>query len=166
MKIVLVMVCRSIFLGIFLLPFVAAAFNPAEQQRLITSNKCPNCDLTDVKLSGFDLPGAKLTGADLSGADLTKADLSARKVHYIKHWQKNTPKDKFTPTDLFGANLTGTDLSGADLSDARLVKSNLTKANLTGADLTGAILTGAILKNATWTDGSKCNEGSVGECIK
>jgi len=48
------------------------------------------------------------------------------------------------------------DLSGA----------NLSFANLSGANLSGANLSGAILDGATWTDGSTCENGSIGRCKK
>jgi len=57
---------------------------------------------------------------------------------------------------LIGANLIGANLSQANLSEAYLYRTNLTGANLSGANLSGA----------TWTDGSKCKEGSIGQCLK
>jgi uncharacterized protein YjbI with pentapeptide repeats len=84
--------------------------------------------------SGCDLSGALLYGEDLSGADLV------------------------------GANLFGAQLPGANLSEANLTGANLHQANLGGADLSGANLTGANLAWATWTDGRRCAEGSIGEC--
>ncbi|HEY3275545.1 MAG TPA: pentapeptide repeat-containing protein [Syntrophorhabdaceae bacterium] len=83
-----------------------------------------------------DLSGASLTGASLAGSDLSGSDLSN--------------------SDLSGANLSGANLSGASLSQA-----NLSAANLTGANLSGTRFTGAI-----WPDGSRCEAGSVGECVR
>jgi len=37
-------------------------------------------------------------------------------------------------------------------------------ASLRGANLTNTRLTGARMDNASWLDGTKCKEGSVGEC--
>jgi uncharacterized protein YjbI with pentapeptide repeats len=54
------------------------------------------------------------------------------------------------------ANLRGANLSGASLSGANLCYSCLAGANLRGANLSGA----------TWTDGSKCKDGSIGKCNK
>ncbi len=78
--------------------------------------------------------------------------------------------------NLDNANLSGAKLSMANLAGARLFKANLSKADLSGAKLTGADLYmanlkdaklgGADLSTATWTDGSRCKEGSIGECKK
>jgi uncharacterized protein YjbI with pentapeptide repeats len=38
--------------------------------------------------------------------------------------------------------------------------------NLTDANLAGANLTETDFSYATWIDGSKCKEGSIGECKK
>ncbi len=78
--------------------------------------------------------------------------------------------------NLDNANLSGANLSKANLAGARLFKANLSKADISGAKLCGADLYmanlkeaklgGADLSTATWTDGSRCKEGSIGECKK
>ena len=83
-----------------------------------------------------DLSGASLTAANLAGSDLSGSDLSN--------------------ADLSGANLAGANLSGASLS----------RANLSAADLTGANLSGTRLSGTLWPDGSRCEAGSVGECVR
>lgn len=50
---------------------------------------------------------------------------------------------------------------GANLSNAILWMADLSSANLYGASLYGANLSGA-----AWTDGIKCQEGSIGTCNK
>jgi len=40
------------------------------------------------------------------------------------------------------------------------------RCDLSGANLNGAALSNAQLDGATWTDGSICKQGSVGECKK
>lgn len=91
MKRITLMFCMAWFLGMFLLPGGAAAFNPADVERLKATSECPNCDL-----------------------------------------------------------------SGANLSEA----------NLSGAYLGEANLDDAILSGTSWTDGTRCKEGSVGSCKK
>ncbi len=81
-----------------------------------------------------DLSGALLYGADLSEADLR------------------------------GANLLAAQMQGANLSGANLTGANLHQADLTGANISGAILTNANLIWATWSDGTRCAEESIGEC--
>ena len=56
----------------------ASAFDPDDLQKLLHTNKCVECDLSD--LSETNLWGANLDGADLSGADLSGADLYGAKL--------------------------------------------------------------------------------------
>jgi hypothetical protein len=86
--------------------------------RLVTTKKCPGCDLRGAVLTRMDLREADLQGADLSEARLNLTNLSKANL-------KNTV--------LRGAALGGVDFSGADLR---------------GADLTDAQLAGAYLKEA------------------
>lgn len=64
------------------------------------------------------------------------------------------------------AKLSGMDLSHADLSGANLVGATFIKATLVGADLSGAKIAGANFTGAQWTDGSICQTGSIGRCIR
>lgn len=75
--------------------------------------------------------------------------------------------------DLTDANLSGANLSGANMSVANLKGANLSGANLSGANLSGANCTGyrtnlesVNLSGAIWIEGSKCQQGSIGQCIK
>lgn len=85
------------------MPCDTLAFNVQDMQKLNTTNKCSNCDLSKANFAGVDLYGANLSGANLSGADL-KGTL-------------------FNDADLRGANLKGaltdkeTSFSGAKLSN-------------------------------------------------
>jgi N-acetylmuramoyl-L-alanine amidase len=89
----------------------ASAFEKADLVKLMSSNQCPQCDLSMADLSKKDLKGANLENADLFGADLTRADLS-------------------------GANLSGVILIGAILQRTNLENVKLDKADLREADLT------------------------------
>ncbi|MEH1858356.1 MAG: pentapeptide repeat-containing protein [Nostoc sp.] len=62
----------SIVIGI---PTLVNAYNVDDVRRLISTNKCPRCDLTGADLRGADLRGADLREADLRGVDFTGADL-------------------------------------------------------------------------------------------
>ncbi|CAK8719020.1 hypothetical protein KKHLCK_08190 [Candidatus Electrothrix laxa] len=86
--------------------------------RLVTTKKCPGCNLKGAVLTRMDLREADLQGADLSRAKLNLTNLSKANL-------KNTV--------LRGAALGGADFSGADLR---------------GADLTNAQLAGAYFKEA------------------
>lgn len=112
----------------------ASAFNEADFQKLKTTGRCVDCDLSGVLLIHWNLAGADLSGANLSGANLTDAYLA-------------------------GANLSGTNLSNAILAGASLAHANLARTNLPGASLFFVNLAGA-----TWTDRSECEQGSVGSC--
>ena len=111
---------------------------------LITTKKCPECDLSGgsfegAKLTGAELPNAIAAGADFTDAILIQADLSA--------------------ATLDGAILSGADLTGADLSNADMTNSFLLSTNLTNTDLTFALLSGA-----SWCNGCLCTTSSIGEC--
>jgi uncharacterized protein YjbI with pentapeptide repeats len=120
----------------------AHAFDQADLNRLRTTGSCVSCDLSQAYLIGANLIGANLSQANLSEAYLTGANLRR--------------------TYLYRANLRDANLSGgANLSEAYMGGAYLYRTNLTGANLSGANLSGA-----TWTDGSKCKEGSIGQCLK
>ena len=86
--------------------------------KLLNTNECSQCNLTNSGLVQANLTGANLSQANLAGANLSQANL--------------------TGADLRDANLTGASLHGA----------NLTGANLTGVNLTGTDLRNAYLANA------------------
>lgn len=119
----------------------AEAFNPGQLAQLKSTNSCSRCDLTFAPLERATLNGAMLESAALTSANLKNAKLNSARLSY--------------------AMLSEANLSGADLSNA-----NLENAQLMGAQLSGTVLTGANLSWATWTDGSTCDEGSIGQCKK
>ena len=70
----------------------AAAFKKAALARLKKTKKCPNCDLSGIKvrrkgmsLYKADLKGANLEGADLQGVDFKLSDYRG-KVVVIDFW--------------------------------------------------------------------------------
>jgi uncharacterized protein YjbI with pentapeptide repeats len=122
-----------------LLSGLCYAFNSADLDKLLKTGKCQWCDLQNAGLSGSRLVGADLSGSNLSGAALSRANLS-------------------------GANLSSCYLRNADLSSANLSDAYLGDANLEGANMSGTDLTRADLSAAFWTDGAKCDRGSIGVC--
>ena len=56
------------------------------------------------------------------------------------------------------------DLLGVDLSGMDLRKADFRNADLNGADLRLAELEGADFSLATWIDGRRCPQGSIGGC--
>jgi uncharacterized protein YjbI with pentapeptide repeats len=127
------------FLTFLLTLDIALAFNEAHVTQLRSSKQCKWCNLQNVDLSGAQLSGAELSNTSLTNANLSNANLSR--------------------ANLSGSFLMNANLSGANLADAFLANANLSNANLTGADFSGADLSGAI-----WTDGTKCEKKSIGEC--
>lgn len=87
-------------LGLSTCAQVAIAGDFEDLSQLLSTKKCPLCDLRGAGLVMVNLTRADLTGADLSGANLSGADL--------------------TGANLSGANLTGASLNGANLSGANL----------------------------------------------
>ena len=109
---------------------------------LISSKKCPYCNL-----AGVDLSGLNLDDADLSNANLMDAN-----IHY-----SSLKKANMSHALLNGAKLLNANLSGASLLDALLNADsglNLAAANLTGAYLKDVNCKGADLGGADFTDAS------------
>lgn len=84
---------------------------------LLSTKKCPGCDLRGADLHGAELFDADLSGADLSGANLTDADLSNTNLT-----NANLSNANLTDADLSGANLNGVNLAGAIVNDTAFVE--------------------------------------------
>jgi len=67
---------------------------------------------------------------------------------------------------LVEARFSGVDLTNANLRGANLIGATFIRATLKGANLSGAKIAGADFSGAQWTDGSICQRGSIGRCIK
>ncbi len=78
----------------------AAAFEPADLQKLKDTGNCVECDLFKAILSGAYLEEANLRKANLNEADLSEADLSE--------------------ADLSEADLTGTIMNGVILCNTTM----------------------------------------------
>lgn len=113
---------------------VAHAENLQHTQQLLSTNQCPQCELSNAGLVLADLVGANLSGADLSRANLSRANLTGA----------NLSGANLTGASLNGANLSGANLSGANLSSTDLRDAFLSNAKLFGTSLTSANVQGAI----------------------
>lgn len=146
---------------------------------LISTNSCPDCNLSGAKLAGANLAGANLSYANLQnakmkGANLSEADLSNANLNDADLTDATLSRANLSDAQLNGANLAGAKMERADLTNAMLWKANLTLANLQYANLTNAYLyetqlagvnwTGANLSKATWYDAATCAENSIGAC--
>ncbi len=107
-------------------PEMAVAKQQVLIERLLDDDRCVECDLAGVDLSGKRLKEVDLERANLQGANLEDANLS-------------------------GANLKGANFSGANLRNVDLSDADLYRANFSGADLTGADLTEALVDSADFT---------------
>ena len=76
----------------------ASAFDPEHLKRLMETNECKGCELSNANLLGAKLRGAILVEAILASADLRNAILRE--------------------ANITGANLGGADLTGANLTRA------------------------------------------------
>jgi hypothetical protein len=140
---------------------------------------CRFCDLSRVNLAQTNLVqsilfGSDLTGADFHNADMYEVDLRSATLTNVNMSGTLLEGARLDSARFVGANLAGADLNRADMLGVDLTRANLRGANLRtadmrgailiGADLTGAVLTGARLGNATWIDGTRCGDGSIGQC--
>jgi hypothetical protein len=129
------------------------AYLPGDVQRLLKTNSCEQCDLSQANLSEVDLKYANLNGADLTGADLRAADLGHASIDGSNFSHADLSYGQLNDVNLKvanfrGANLSSVDLSGADLRQMDLTGTYLNNAILIGAKLSGANLNGADLSSA------------------
>ena len=142
------MVAVKTFLVLFLVSVISQtvlAYVAEDVQRLLETNSCEQCDLSQANLREVDLKYANLSGADLTGANLTAADLGHANIDGsnfsgagLSHAQLDNVNLK--SATFRGANLSNVDLTGADLSEMDLTGTNLRKAILVGTNLAGAKL--------------------------
>ena len=121
-------------------------------KQLLTTKKCPKCDLggADLKnadLAGADLREAELTDAKLDGANLQGADLRQAEMRWTviseDHGESGFSEIgdidfscnanyqvSLNNVNLQLANLFNTNLSGLFISDSNLRAANLSSANL------------------------------------
>jgi hypothetical protein len=157
----LILVPCLTFVALFLMSGMSYPFAQKDLDKLEATRECTWCDLQNADLAGAQLSGARLSNTSLSGANLSRANLSDANLLSARLYRAN----------LSGANLSSAYLRAANLRDANLSNANLSRANLSGANLSyatlsGADLSGADLSGALWADGTKCAEGSTGECKK
>jgi len=140
----------------------AEAANPDHVKRLLRTNQCTRCDLSEADLRTANLFGANLVGANLQGANLSGANLGSANLT-----DANLSGANLTQAYLFGAVLDSTNLSNANLqsaylrdatlvnvniSGANLTKVNLSRTNLGSVQLAGADLSGANLSDTSFVD--------------
>ncbi len=174
------LVRRVLIVSLFL-PSLAAAFNPADVQRLESgANDLARADLSglnvlnrrnlqgvdftaanfrDARLWSYEFDRAKLEGANLENASFhgSHFDMAVLKGATVRNTDLSNAvcgAADFTQADLSRARLVEAILIRGNLKGAKLAGADLTRANLTHADLTGADLSGAVFQEANG-DGAK-----------
>lgn len=127
---------RSSFLALSLataLAPTAIANNFQDLSQLLSTKRCPLCDLRGAGLVMVNLSRADLTGADLSGANLSQADLTGA----------NLAGANLTGASLFGANLSGANLNGAITDGTDFREAYFDRATFINTRLDDAYMQGA-----------------------
>lgn len=155
--------------------------NRGDLVKLLATNQCPRCNLTNANLSSANLTAANLEGANLGNAFLgstnfQKSNLGSAylggallgKVNLENAYLGSAYLENayLGDADLKAANLRNADLRGANLRNASLQGAYLEDADLTGAKLRGANLTGAYLEGADLTGADLTNTKLEGTRLK
>lgn len=119
-------------LGLSTISTAVAAENFDDLNQLLSSKKCPLCDLRGAGLVMINLSRADLTGADLSGANLSGADLTGA----------NLAGANLTGASLHGANLSGANLNGAITQDTDFRRAYFGRASFINTNLEAAYMQG------------------------
>ena len=98
-------ICVFVSLG----SFNIYAYKQADLDRLLSTNSCPNGNLTDAPLQDANLKDANLQGAKLQGANLNNAHFANANLDHA---------------NLFGASLRGTNFTSAILVTAKYQQYN------------------------------------------
>jgi hypothetical protein len=96
--------------------------------RLLDKEKCFECDLSGLDLSGKNLKGVDLEKADLTGCNLELATLDKANLKGAILRNANLRKAGLKNTDLYKADLSGADLTGADVQGAKFDNAQITTA--------------------------------------
>ncbi|MDD2468889.1 MAG: pentapeptide repeat-containing protein [Desulfobulbus sp.] len=97
-------------------------------EKMFDQERCIDCDLSGLDLSGRDMEGFDLERADFTGSNLQDADFSKANLKGTKFQNCLMQKADLGDADLYRADFTGADLTDADLEDAKVE----------GADFSGA----------------------------
>ena len=137
---------------------------PCKRDEPVAGMDCTGKDLREVhwdraRVSGSQFDGADLRGASLSGAQLENASFNDARLDQADLSGTRLINCEFNNVSLSGARLSHAQIINADFMDADLSRSDLTESSLINAELMDARLEGA-----TWMDGRRCGQGSVGVC--
>jgi uncharacterized protein YjbI with pentapeptide repeats len=139
----------------------------AAVKRLLATNECNDCDLSNANLQNANLAGASLEGANLTKANLENANLQQAKLNSTYMLGANLAGANLTQAELEGANLTLASLNKSILSNASLRGANLQRANLQQANLTKVDLSApSLLQDANLANANLSNANLKGTNFK
>ena len=136
-----------------------------------------NCVMTEGQdLSGSFLPNSNLSFASVIQVNFDKSIMMNSILAYgtfsestfirANLYESNLQGANLEKSDFTSANLTRAKFIGATLIEANFQNANLIESDFTSANIINANFDGANLFDATWTDGTKCVQGSIGICKK
>ena len=112
----------------------------------LTQSDLSYCTGSTVSFKSTNLADSLLKQATLNNSDFINADFSRADLIY---------------SVLDRGIFTNTNFSNANLAFVSFRHANLQTAHIEGADFSRTDLT-----DARWVDGTRCIEGSIGECLK
>jgi len=147
-------------------------------------------DFSQANLRGVNLYEADIKDVNFDGADLTDAIwinghacyedsigncryfrkkdleqyLTTRICHHCMLENANLSGKDLANSSLIGSNLKGANLQKSNLANSNLNQANLTYSNLEGANLNNSSMDNTQFFGATWINGYKCFDKSVGQC--
>ena len=121
----------------------------------------PNSNLSFISFIKVTLDKGVMMNSSLANGNFLESSFIKSNLY-----EANLEGGLFEKANFSSANLTRVNFKGASLIETNFSNSNLFEADLTGANILNANFEGANLNNVIWVDGSKCNMGSIGKCIK
>lgn len=101
---------------------------------------------------------------DFSNIQLSRVSLDIIELSGLRIWSSNFDNSTFYNFSCKGCGFTGSSFIGAEFNIVNFEGSDFSGANFTDSNIGDAFIEGANFENATWTDGRKCGEKSIGKC--
>jgi len=137
---------------------------PCKRDEPVAGMDCTGKDLREVRWDRAQVSGSQFDGADLRGASLSGAQLENASFNDARLDQADLSDTRLINCDFNNATLSGARLSHAQIVNADFMEADLSRADLSEANLINAELMDARLEGATWMDGRRCRQGSMGAC--
>lgn len=131
----------------------ASAFDQLYLDRLLETNQCHHCTLSDAPLNNKDFTGADMSESLLKGINLSNSKLVGAWFTHSRMHDANLEGADLSNALMDYAELIGANLKGAKLDGAQMIFADLTDADLTGASIEGTQLRGVTYCNTTMPDG-------------